>query len=131
MYHYIQNEVSRANIRMDDNGNIDLSDIEGFEWDKGNIDKNRFRHNVDTSECEEVFFNKPQIIAYDEAHSQREERYSILGKTTKGRKLNIIFTLRNNKIRAISARDQNKKERKLYEEELKKKGKDYEKKRKN
>lgn len=116
---------------MVDSRNIDLSKIEGFEWDKGNVDKNRFKHDVNINECEEVFFNKPQVIAYDKAHSQREERYSILGQTTKGRKLNIIFTLRNNKIRAISARDQNKKERKLYEEELKKKGKDYEKNRKN
>jgi uncharacterized DUF497 family protein len=102
---------------MDNSKELDLSAIEGFEWDKGNVNKNRLKHAVDTSECEEVFFNEPQVITYDQSHSQKEERYSILGQTTKGRTLNIIFTLRKNKIRVISARDQNKKERTLYDEE--------------
>lgn len=121
MYHYIQNEVSRAVTRMDDNGNIDLSSIEGFEWDKGNIDKNRFKHGVFISECEEIFFNKSRVILDDTKHSSgKEKRYRVLGVTTKGRKLALAITVRNNKIRVIMARDQSKKERELFKTEQKK-----------
>ncbi|MBI2414248.1 BrnT family toxin [candidate division WWE3 bacterium] len=38
-----------------------------------------------------------------------------IGNTGIGRLLFIVFTLRGRKVRVISARDSNKKERKLYE----------------
>jgi len=37
------------------------------------------------------------------------------GKTDEGRSLTVIFTLRQGRIRVISARNQSKKERKTYE----------------
>lgn len=106
---------------MDNVRDIDLSNIDGFDWDEHNINKNKLKHGVDISECEEVFYNKPQIVAFDKSHSQKEDRYSLIGNTTKGKRLTIIFTLRNGKIRVISARAQSNKERKLYDEELRKK----------
>jgi len=48
-------------------------------------------------------------------HSQVEERFIILGKTRKDRLLYVVLTKRANKIRIISARDINKKERYIYE----------------
>jgi len=39
-----------------------------------------------------------------------------LGKTNKGRLLFLVFTIRDNKIRIISAKDMNKKERRIYHE---------------
>jgi uncharacterized protein len=99
---------------------IQLSDAEGFHWDKGNIEKNWERHKVSHIECEEVFFNKPLIVGEDEAHSKSEKRYYGLGKTTDGRYLFVVFTFRNKKIRVISARDMKKKERKVYDEEIEK-----------
>lgn len=86
-----------------------------FEWDKGNIDKNLKRHNVTAKESEEVFFSKPLLINGDIEHSQDETRFQALGKTTFERRLFLSFTIRSNKIRIISARDMNKKERGLYE----------------
>jgi len=86
-----------------------------FEWDKGNTDKNFQKHRVANKEAEEIFFNKPFKIFPDQKHSQKEERIIALGITNKLRKLAIIFTVRNQNIRIISARDQNKKERKTYE----------------
>ena len=91
-----------------------------FDWDTHNI-AHIARHDVKPEEAEETFYQEPQIIANDEEHSQTEVRYSMLGQTKKGRKLNIIFTFRGKqkeKIRVISARDQNKKERKEYDEEI-------------
>lgn len=87
------------------------STIIGFDWDKGNLNKNRLRHNVEPIECEEIFYNKPLLVIYDKVHFKIEKRFQALGQTNNGRLLFIVFTIRNNKIRVISARDQNKKER--------------------
>lgn len=84
-----------------------------FEWDKGNEDKNWVKHKVKSKDCEEIFINNPSYID-DEVHSGAEKRYGVLGETNEGRKLTLFITLRNNKIRIISARDQSKKERKIY-----------------
>lgn len=89
-------------------------DFVGFEWDQGNINKNR-KHDVEYTECEQIFFNEPIIILDDPKHSFQEERRAAFGVTESGRKLVLIFTLRNKKLRVISARDMNKKEREFYE----------------
>lgn len=96
-----------------------LSGLEGFDWDEGNIEKNWERHRVTRIECEEVFFNTPLIVKEDEPHSGLEDRYYVLGRTDSGRLLFVVFTRRGNKIRVISARDMNRKERKVYEEATK------------
>ena len=97
-----------------------LSCVGGFEWNKGNIEKNWERHKVSFVECEEVFFNKPFIVKEDKPHSKKEARYYVLGKTDMGRLLFVVFTIRGNKIRVISARDMNRKERKIYYEQIEK-----------
>jgi hypothetical protein len=94
---------------------LDFFNIEGFDWDKGNIDKNWLRHKVSSVEIEEVFFNEPLLISFDKTHSQNESRFATLGITNEIRKLFIVFTIRKNKIRIISARDMSRKERKVYE----------------
>lgn len=86
-----------------------------FNWDKGNTEKNWAKHKVHFKEAEEVFFNKPLKTFEDKKHSQKEDRFVALGITNKGRKLYIVFTIRNKKIRIISARNQGLKERKFYE----------------
>ena len=86
-----------------------------FEWDEGNIDKN-LKHHVTNKEAEECFFDSKKKIFKDKLHSKGEERLRIVGKTKEGRLLFIAFTIRNKRIRIISARDINKKEVKLYEE---------------
>lgn len=89
--------------------------VVSFEWDKGNIDKNLKKHDVSNQETEEVFFNKPIVFSEDKKHSTIEKRYMLWGKTNTNRKLTIFFTIRNNRIRVISARDMHKKERGEYE----------------
>ena len=101
---------------MDQHDNISLPSIEGFDWDEGNVNKNRLKHNVDASECEEVFFNDPRVIFDDTQHSSsQEKRYRVLGVSSKGKKLALAVTIRNNKIRVIMARDQSRKERIFFE----------------
>ncbi len=86
----------------------------GFQWNRGNAEKNWLKHKVSPSECEQIFFNLPLIVADDKKHSQEEDRYYALGKTDMGRCLFLVFTIRKNLIRVISARTMNKKERQVY-----------------
>ncbi len=88
-----------------------------FEWDKGNKDKNVSKHSVQNSESEEIFVNNP-ILLVDITHSQAENRYLAYGVTDKKRQLVISFTLRGEseeRIRIISSREQDKKEKELYQ----------------
>lgn len=89
--------------------------VTGFDWDKGNIDKN-LNHHVQNWECEQVFFNEPLIILDDPKHSIAEERNAAFGRADGGRRRVVIFTMRGSKIRIISARDMNRKERQFYED---------------
>ncbi len=96
-------------------------EIDGFEWDKGNFDKNLKKHGVTTQEIEEVFFNSPLLFS-DAKHSNTEKRYIAFGKTNTGRLITIAFTLREKHglklLRPISARTMHQKERNLYEETI-------------
>ena len=92
-----------------------FADVQGFQWDNGNFLKNWEKHSVSNSECEEMFFNQPIIVADDEKHSRTEKRHFALGKTNGGRRLFVVFTIRKDTIRVISARDMSKKENTIYE----------------
>ncbi len=92
-----------------------IANVTGFQWDKGNLLKNWEKHRVSAVESEQVFFNKPVLAVPDEQHSDTEARFYILGQTDTGRKLFVVFITRGNLIRVISARDMNRKERKIYE----------------
>ena len=87
-----------------------------FKWDEGNKDKNVQKHKVQNNESEEVFVNNA-ILLEDISHSQEEIRYLVYGVTDGKRQLVTSFTLRGEKlekIRVISSRDQDRKEKGLY-----------------
>ena len=86
-----------------------------FDWNRGNKDKNLHKHCASNQESEEAFFDPHKKILKDILHSGKESRYVLLGQTKEKRALFIVFTLRKHKVRVISARDLNRKERKLYE----------------
>src|SRR4030043_2109146 len=85
-----------------------------FDWNKHNKHKNWDKHKVDFREVEEIFLNRPIKTLYDIKHSQKEDRFIAFGRRNKNRKLLVVFTIRKNKIRIISARDMSRKERKTY-----------------
>ncbi|HYN36114.1 MAG TPA: BrnT family toxin [Actinomycetota bacterium] len=93
-----------------------MASCTGFEWDAGNAGKNRERHQVSDGECEQVFFQRPILIAPDTTHSRDEPRYAALGQTAVRRRLTIVFTIRGESIRVISARPMSRRERRLYEQ---------------
>ena len=57
-----------------------LRGIQGFEWDEGNSGKNERKHGVTDRESEEIFFNKPLVVARS-SKGGREVRYAASGKT--------------------------------------------------
>jgi hypothetical protein len=94
-----------------------FENIEGFEWDSGNLTKSAGKHGVSPEEAEEVFFRGPLVL--DAARPEdRETRYAALGRTERGRLLRIVFTVRGARIRPISCRIANKKEIAAYEKAL-------------
>lgn len=88
--------------------------LTGFDWDGGNAEKNSERHGVSRSEAEEVFFNRPVVVADDAKHSAHERRFLLLGRTNAERLLAVVFTVRSDRIRVISARPMSRKERGHY-----------------
>ena len=98
------------------NGQIQniLSGCAGFEWDESNSRKNWIKHKVTPAECEQIFFNQPLLIKDDAQHSETEKRLLALGKTDNKGSLFIVFTLRYDLIRVISARAMSRKEQEVY-----------------
>ncbi len=94
----------------------DLAQCTGFQWDAGNAEKNWELHQVSQGECEQVFFNRPLLVAPDVEHSGREPRYAALGQTNAARLLVVVFTIRATLVRIISARDMSRRERRMYEQ---------------
>ena len=94
-----------------------LQGIKGFEWDDANSGKNERKHGVTDRESEEIFFNKPLVVARSSKGGGREIRYAALGKTYGSRLLTVVFTVRSGKVRVISARPMSRNERKVYEKE--------------
>jgi len=93
----------------------DLSKIKGFQWDKGNIDKSYEKHGVTPKETEESFLDTGLQVERDIKHNEEEKRYIAIGATFKQKLLFIVFTIRRKRIRIISARSANKKEKDKYE----------------
>jgi uncharacterized DUF497 family protein len=89
-----------------------------FDWDKANI-AHIATHNVVHKEAEEVFYDSKGKRYDDEKHSSDSEiRYVLFGQTRKKRKLVIAFTIRDSKIRVISARPMNRREVPIYEKKI-------------
>ena len=98
---------------------IDLSKFKSFQWDKWNTDKSYEKHGITPKESEEIFLDEKLQVSKDLEHSQKEKRFIGIGRSFKKKILFAVFTIRKNRIRIISARIANKKERRKYNEKIK------------
>lgn len=90
-----------------------------FEWDKGNRSKNATKHKISVEEIEAVFRSGLALpLGIQIQPPVSEQRLGLVGPTLSGRMLQVAFTLREGRVRVISARPAHKKERKQYEEIL-------------
>jgi uncharacterized DUF497 family protein len=78
-------------------------------------DKLFYKHNVLVEEVEEVLFDQPHIRFVEKGHRQSEDLCAAYGQTMVGRWLIVFFVLKSpHEALVISARDMNRKERRLY-----------------
>lgn len=90
--------------------------INDIIWLDTIVEKLVWKHNVLTSEVEEVLTGSCRIFRKETGKVEGEHLYSALGRTNSGRYLSVFFIKKlNNKALIITARDMNKNERKRYE----------------
>ncbi len=82
-----------------------------FEWDEGNSPK--VERRIPIAVVEECF-QRPVKLWKDLIHSLNEERQIMIATDQQGRHLWVCFTLREQRVRVISARYMHKKERETY-----------------
>jgi uncharacterized DUF497 family protein len=94
-----------------------MKDI-SFVWDPRKNLSNQAKHDgIDFEEAKSVFFDEFARVIYDPLHSQGEDRFVILGLSSKLRLLVVCHCYRESDsiIRLISARKPTKKEETSYE----------------
>ena len=90
-----------------------------FEWDPSKARRNIETHGVSFDEASTTFKDTLSLTIHDPLHSDEEDRFILIGNSIKNRLLVVVHTEIGNKIRIISARKATKKERKQYEENIK------------
>ncbi|MEW6374592.1 MAG: BrnT family toxin [Thermodesulfobacteriota bacterium] len=90
-----------------------------FEWDTHKARKNEETHGVSFDEASTVFRDTLSLTIRDPLHSDEEDRFILIGNSTRNRLLVVVHTERGENIRIISARKATKKERKQYEKNAK------------
>jgi len=88
-----------------------------FDWDNGKAASNLEKHGVSFEEAQTAFEDYNALRIYDPDHSGNEERFLLLGLSSKPRMLVVCHCYRKNDklIRIISARKATKKESATYE----------------
>jgi len=87
-----------------------------FEWDERKSRTNMRKHGVSFEEARSVFFDQKAVEFFDDTYDDAEERFLLLGVSSKLRILMVCHCLREggNTIRIISARKATKSERREY-----------------
>lgn len=84
-----------------------------FEWDEIKNEKNKRNHGISFETAAFVFNDVNRIEIYDALHSKiNEDRYITIGKVREI--LYVVYTEREDKIRIISARLAEKREKEIY-----------------
>jgi uncharacterized protein len=87
-----------------------------FEWDLDKAKSNLRKHGVSFEEAQTVFYDEFAIQFFDEAHSEIEERFLMLGFSSNAKLLLVCHCEHEDieVIRIISAREATKKEATHY-----------------
>jgi len=88
-----------------------------FDWNPAKNKSNIKKHGVNFEEAETVFQDEMALELFDDEHSEDEDRYIIIGISSKTRELMVCHCYRDNGdvIRIFSARRATKNEIALYE----------------
>jgi uncharacterized protein len=91
-----------------------------YEWNAGKAKANLRKHGVSFEEAATVFLDPIALTFPDPDHSLSEEREITIGNTTGHRVVFVSHCQRGDRIRIISARETTRRERKQYEEGIRK-----------
>jgi uncharacterized DUF497 family protein len=84
------------------------------EWDPKKAASNLRKHGVSFDEASTALLD-PNALTQPDADSSGEERWILLGMSSKPRLITLVYTLRSaDRIRLISARKATRKEAKYY-----------------
>lgn len=86
-----------------------------FEWDPKKADKNKQKHKVSFEEAVTVFYDPLSATFNDPDHSVGEQRFIIIGFSSRDRLLVVSYTEGGKTLRIISARLATVHERKRHE----------------
>lgn len=86
-----------------------------FEWDENKAKSNFLKHGIQFEEAVTVFADPYLMFTEDSSHSQGEERKWAIGEMEDGSIVVVVFTMRGERIRIISARKATKRECQEYE----------------
>ena len=84
-----------------------------FDWEIGKAISNLRKHGVDFADAVFVLYDEFAVTVPDD-HPD-EERFVTIGMDSLGRILVVVYTLRGERVRLISARKATPRERKQYE----------------
>jgi len=87
-----------------------------FEWDDAKATANYVKHGVTFEAARDVFKDPFAIEQIDDRHDYGEERWTLLGMAG-DRLLPVAYTMRQNRVRLISARAAEPFERREYHEQ--------------
>jgi len=88
-----------------------------FVWDPRKNAGNKKKHGISFEEAISVFYDEHARVINDAAHSEAEDRFVILGFSSKSRPLVVVHCYKepDELVRIISARKAIEQERKQYE----------------
>jgi len=88
-----------------------------FEWDNQKAIANLHKHDLSFESACEAFFD-PFLVVLEDVESVGEElREKLIGMTRDWRIVLVVYVMREDRVRLISARDTTSMERKQYEDQ--------------
>lgn len=85
----------------------------GFEWDPAKDNANFAKHGITFDEATEVFADPSRLVVSSTKPEHREARWLAIGRYGP-HVMSVIFTVRHDEVRIISARRASKDEREQY-----------------
>jgi uncharacterized DUF497 family protein len=83
-----------------------------FEWDPNKAKENLENHGISFDEASTAFGDTLSLAIYDPLHSEKEDRFVLIGNSYRDRLLVVVHTERGDYIRLISARKATNQQRK-------------------
>jgi uncharacterized DUF497 family protein len=92
-----------------------LDGAKGFDWDLHNVG-HVAPHGVHPEEVEEAVERAHAIIPASDMRG--EKRWKLFGRSAAGRYLVVVFTIRDHRLRPVTAHTMNERERRIYAPEI-------------